>query len=199
LTWNFSWFKHKLVINLVCRWYQFFNRSHLLSITASGRIILCNANYCVDGGGISFSCGKCLCQIVAVEKYSRRGYNEWPRIRDLGWNFMYSFFSLLSDMWVGVSRLSGSCLNSQFGGEGRFVIYYELYHFYIIEHDYSHILHQKERILTFTLWKISNLHNLAFSFYLWLESRWALVLIVAWDIQSLNSSLRIHYHLLVTK
>lgn len=37
-------------------------------VPAYDKSIWCNSNDCVNRGGISFSCGKCLAQIVAIEK-----------------------------------------------------------------------------------------------------------------------------------
>jgi hypothetical protein len=121
---------------------------------------------------------------------------EWARVRP-GWNiFMYSFLSLISDMWLLYEELAVHVLipNLVEKADLLFIMSYVI----LILLSMT-IIHQKERIFSFTLLKISILHNLSFSFYLWLESSWALVLIVGWDIQSLNSSLRIHYHLLLTK
>lgn len=71
-------------------------------VLASGRSILCNGNCCVDGGGITFLCGKCLAQIVAIEKHPWWGYivdNEWPRVSDRVQAVLFINFGVWSVTW----------------------------------------------------------------------------------------------------
>jgi hypothetical protein len=62
---------------------------------------------------------------------------EWARVRP-GWNiFMYSFLSLISDMWLLYEEFAVHVLIPNLVEKADLLFYYELCHFDIIEHDYN--------------------------------------------------------------